>query len=195
MLYEIHRYPAELIDVIHVVRGDRSERVVIRPVLPQDDAPTAAFFASLSGETRRARFLSPIREIAPGLIARFTNVDYSGHMALVAEVFEDGVETVIAEARYVRDASGRCAEFAVTVAEAWQGHGLARRLLAKLACHAARAGVQRLIGETMANNGPMLYLARKGGFVLSPDPEQRDLVRLERHLAPSHQGRPCGAAT
>jgi hypothetical protein len=33
MTYQIHRYPAELIDVIHLTDG---ERVVIRPVLPQD---------------------------------------------------------------------------------------------------------------------------------------------------------------
>jgi len=32
MTYQIYRYPAELIDVVHLTDG---ERVVIRPVLPQ----------------------------------------------------------------------------------------------------------------------------------------------------------------
>ena len=33
MTYQIHRYPAELIDVVRLTGG---ARVVIRPVLPQD---------------------------------------------------------------------------------------------------------------------------------------------------------------
>ena len=57
---------------------------------------------------------------------RFTQVDYADHLALVAEVFVDGRETVIAEARYVRRADPTVAEFAVSVAEAWQGKRLAQ---------------------------------------------------------------------
>ena len=34
MLYQIHRYPADLIDVVRLAGG---ARVVIRPVLPQDE--------------------------------------------------------------------------------------------------------------------------------------------------------------
>lgn len=39
MLYQIHRYPAELIDVVWLAGG---QRVVIRPVLPQDEDLTTA---------------------------------------------------------------------------------------------------------------------------------------------------------
>ena len=46
--------------------------------------------------------MSPMRELPPELLQRFTQVDYADHVALVAEVFADGRETVIAEARYVR---------------------------------------------------------------------------------------------
>jgi acetyltransferase len=195
MRYEIHRYPAELIDVMHVARGGRDVRIVVRPVLPQDDAPTAAFFASLSQQSRRNRFMAPLREVAPGLITAFTQIDYEGHVALVAEVFEDGVETVIAEVRYVRSADRRSAEFAVTVAEAWQGLGLARKLLAKLVCHAGAAGVERLLGETLAGNEAMLHLARKAGFTLTPDPQLQGVVLLERVVPMERKGMPCGAHT
>ena len=43
-----------------------------------------------------------------------------------AEVFVGGRETVIAEARYVCGADPSVAEFAVSVAEPWQGNKLAR---------------------------------------------------------------------
>lgn len=193
MLYEIHHYPSDLIDVMHVTRGGTAVRVVVRPVLPQDNAPTAAFFAALSPQARSSRFLASLREVAPGLIRRFTQIDYKSHVALVAAVFEDGVETVIAEVRYVRNPDGRSAEFAVTVAEAWQGLGLAGKLLAKLACHAAASGVEALTGDTLASNAAMLHLARKARFTLTPDPQLPSVVNLRRVLPTSTGRMPCGA--
>ena len=63
--------------------------------------------------------MTPMRELPRELLQRFTQVDYADHLALVAEVFADGRETVIAEARYVRGPDASAAEFAVSVAEAW----------------------------------------------------------------------------
>ena len=117
MTYQINRYPADLIDVVHLAH----ERVVIRPVLPQDEDLTGAFFGDLSATARYQRFLAPMRLLPPGLTQRLTQVDYKNHMALVAEVFRDGRERVIAEARYARLGDGNSAELAISVAEPWQG--------------------------------------------------------------------------
>ena len=186
MLYQIHRYPADLIDVVYL----RGERVVIRPVLPQDAELTAAFFGGLSPRARQQRFLSAMRSLPPGLITRLTDVDYSEHVALVAEVFRGNGETVIAEARYARRGEGESAEFAISVAEPWQGLGLARLLLHKLKASAAAAGINTLVGETLATNAAMLGLARSAGFLLRPSLESRGVVLLEATLAPPDAGRP-----
>jgi acetyltransferase len=188
MLYEIHRYPADMIDVVRVAGA----RVVIRPVLPQDAELTAAFFRGLSGPARYDRFLSPLREPPPELLAHFTRVDYADHLALVAEVFMDGRETVIAEARYVRGTDRESAEFAMSVAEPWQGKGLASLMLSKLACRAAAAGIARLTGETLASNRRMIALARKAGFTLTPSPDVAGLLRFEMTVSPSAPGGGCG---
>ena len=188
MLYEIHRYPADMIDVVQVAGG---ARVVIRPVLPQDAELTAAFFRGLSGASRYDRFLSPLREPPPELLAHFTRVDYANHLALVAEVFTGERETVIAEARYVRHADRESAEFAISVAEPWQGKGIASRMLSKLTCRAAAAGVRRMTGETLASNRRMLALARKAGFTLEPSPDVAGLILLEKLVAPAAPGRSC----
>src|SRR5438045_721244 len=74
------------------------------------------------------------------------------------------------------------AEFAVVVADAWQGQGLGERLLKALLEHAGRAGVGRVAGVTHLNNRPMRALARKLGFAIARD-EDPDLLRLERALA------------
>ena len=190
MIYQIHRYPADLIDVVRLADG---QRVVIRPVLPQDAELTVAFFRSLSAPARYDRFMGPMRELPPELLQRFTHVDYADHVALVAEVFAGGRETVIAEARYAR-LPEQAAEFAVSVAEPWQGKGLASRMLAKLACRAAADGVERIVGETLGTNGRMLSLARKAGFTIRQSPDVRGLMLLEKVLNAPAPGTPCGQA-
>lgn len=190
MLYQIHRYPAELIDVVRLAGG---QRLVIRPVLPQDEDLTTEFFGSLPAAARYDRFMSPMRSLPPELIKRFTNVDYTDHLALVAEVFDGGGEIVVAEARYARLASDpAAAEFAVSVAERWQGNGLAKLLLSKLVCRAAAAGIGRIVGETLGTNEKMLHLARKAGFTITRSPEVRGLMLLERAIAAEPTGMPCG---
>jgi acetyltransferase len=191
MLYQIHRYPAELIDVVRL----KGRRLVIRPVLPQDEDLTSAFFGGLTAAGRYDRFMSPMRSLPPELVKRFTNIDYTDHLALVAETFEGGREVVVAEARYARLAADpTAAEFAVSVAEPWQGNGLARLLLAKLACRAAGSGIGRIVGETLATNARMLHLARKAGFSIRPSPEVRGVMLLERALTADAAGVPCCAA-
>jgi acetyltransferase len=191
MIYEIHRYPADLIDVVRLAGG---ERVVIRPVLPQDQGLTTEFFCGLSAPARYNRFMTSMRELPPELMRRFTEVDYASHLALVAEVFARGNETVVAEARYVRRADPAAAEFAVSVAERWQGKGLATLMLGKLACRAAAEGVRRIVGETLATNTPMLALARKAGFTILPSAEVRGLMLLERQLQAPAPGSICSGA-
>jgi len=179
MLYQIHRYPADLIATVHLPDG---ERVVIRPVLPQDEALTNAYFQDLRATSRYERFLGPMRALPAGLAAYLTHVDYCNHLALVAEVFLDGRETVIAEARYARGEDKTSAEFAVSVADAWQGKGLARLLLGKIGRHAARTGVTRFRGETLASNERLLRLARKSGFSVQPSLDVPGLMLLEKVL-------------
>jgi len=191
MTYQIHRYPAELIDVVRLTGGNR---VVVRPVLPQDEDLTKAFFRDLSAPARYDRSMTSMRELPAELSRRFTQIDYTDHLALVAEVFVDGRETVIAEARYVRGADPTVAEFAVSVAEAWQGNKLASLLLGKLACRAAAAGVRRMVGETLATNARMISLARKAGFTIAPSPDVRGLMLLEKALPSTFPGRPCNDA-
>src|SRR5262249_55702058 len=123
------RYPVELIDVV-VLPG--RGRVTIRPILSQDDVVTKAFFASMSRDSRHNRFLRSFRELPETLLRQFMQVDYKTHLALIAEIFVDGREIAIGETRYVVSPDGKSAEFAVSIADEWQGCGLGSLLLARL---------------------------------------------------------------
>jgi RimJ/RimL family protein N-acetyltransferase len=180
MTYTIHRYPAELIDVVRLVDGSK---VTLRPVLPQDADIMQSFVRTLSEESRRNRFFRALRELPKDLLTRFTNVDYETHLALLAEVFVDGAEVVVGEARYVRGDDSR-AEFAVAVADEWHGKGIGRMLLNVLQQRAAAEGIAMIHGQTLPANGAMQAVARKAGFEIAPDPDEPGVLRLEKRIGP-----------
>ena len=133
--YTIPRYPVHLIDVVRVADGSR---VTIRPTLPQDVELQRAFFRSLSAEGRYCRFMTRLNELPEALIERFARIDYRSHLALLAEVFESGRETMIGEARYIVDERDpETCEFAIAVADDWQTSGIASALLDRLERQAA----------------------------------------------------------
>jgi uncharacterized protein (TIGR00369 family) len=147
---------------------------------------TVEFKISLSPDARCNRFMHPLREPSSELLRQFTHVDYTNHVALVAQTFVDNRENVIGEARYVRVAEPSSAEISMSVADPWQRNGLAETMLAKLECRAAADGIRRLIAETLAANEKLLSFARHAGF--SESCAVRGVIRLEKTLFPDHAG-------
>jgi acetyltransferase len=178
MTYAIERYPAELIDIVHLAGG---ERITIRPVLPQDEELLAAFFRDLSDASRHDRFFRSLHELPAGLAHSFTSIDYHAHLGLVATILTDAGEVIIGEARYVIVEADE-AEFAVTIADQWQGQGIGRLLLARLSCRAAAEGVVRLFGDVLLTNKAMQRLARAAGMKLVFSSDGLGLMRAEKHL-------------
>jgi acetyltransferase len=174
-------YPLELLEVVEVANG---QRVTVRPILPLDSAKFQAFVRNLSETSRNHRFLQGLRELQVHVLQRLMRIDYRTHMALVAEVVREGMPIIIAEARYAVDPESNSAELAVAVADSWQGVGLAKALLRRLAGHAAAAGLRRLTGETQASNARVLQLARQAGFSIMPVPGTGGVLRLSRNIAP-----------
>ena len=156
-------FPDDLTESFQPVTGTS---VTLRPLRPEDRDIEHAFVSGLSPETRHNRLLGGAVAITRDYVERLVNVDYSRDMALAATAMIDG-ETLIGVARYVSDRNNEAAEFALVVADAWQGRGIGSRLLAKLIDVARRRGLKRLYGEILATNRPMLELVRKLGFKLS----------------------------
>src|SRR5262245_26766702 len=98
--------------------------VTVRPLRPEDADIEFEFVSGLSPETRHNRLLGGARAITPEYIRELTQVDYSRDMALAATTMAGDRETLIGVARYVRDKKGNAAEFAIVIADAWQGRGI-----------------------------------------------------------------------
>ena len=181
MSYTLEHYPTRWIDVWHLPGG---RRVTVRPVLPQDAELEQAMVRALSPASRYQRFFSPIRELPQGWLERLTQIDYRQQQALIAETFVGEQAVAVAEARYVVDATGREAEFAVVVADDWRHLGLARRLLQALLRAAAEAGLQRMVGDVLATNQAMLSLARSLGFDVVRHPDGgAQVLRVQKTLS------------
>jgi acetyltransferase len=100
----------------------------------------------------------------------------------------------VADARWVRRDDGVSADFAIVVDDAWQGLGLGGYLLAALGRAARAHGIERLDGDVLADNGPMLALARSLGCSVGPHPEDARLVRVSKALAmPQRRATPDSA--
>lgn len=182
MSYTISRYPVHLIDVVRLSDGTR---ITIRPTLPQDVDLQRAFFRALSAQSRYSRFMNRLSELPDSLAARFENIDYHRHVALMATVFDAaGHETMIAEARYVLDEHdpGTC-EFAIAVADERQRRGIASAILARLEFQAVRAGLERITALTLSTNAAMLALAMRAGYAIWPGCEDGSVSTLEKRLA------------
>jgi acetyltransferase len=171
----IHPYPAELEGEMRLRDGST---VAVRPIRPEDAVLEKLFFDGLSEQSRYQRFLNQMAHLPPHMLARFTQLDYDRELALVA-LAPDG-SGFIGVGRYAPNADGETAEFALTVADAWQGRGLGRALLEKL-CECARAaGYRTLFGHILHANREMLDLAQRLGFVQSS--RDSDLVTVARAL-------------
>jgi acetyltransferase len=147
-------------------------RVELAPVNPQDAPAERAFVGALSLTSRYRRFHFGLRELSPEASRAMTEVDQHRHVAFVARPADDDA-TIVADARYVRRADSAEAEFAIAVADDWQGAGLGRALLTRA------NGVERLFGDVLWGNPAMLALVRSLGARLRRNPGDSTVVRVE----------------
>ena len=157
--------------------------ITVRPIRPEDIDLETEFARKLSKETRYNRFLGGGVGLTRELLEKFTRIDFSRDMALIATATIEGAETTIGVARYARLADDVTCEFAITVADAWQGRGIGTKLLAMLVGSARGHGIRRIIGDVLATNTPMLRLARSRGFRIEWHPEGAELRRAVLELS------------
>lgn len=156
--------------------------VTIRPIRPEDAEIEARFVRLLSPESRRLRFMHALKELTPSLLHRLTHPDPPREVALIAVVDDADGEREIAVARYARTEVPTRAEFAIVVADEWQGRGIATRLMKDLLRIADANGFEEIIGITLADNTRMLQFTRSLGFEHRTSREDASLIELRKAL-------------
>lgn len=140
--------------------------VVIRPVRPVDEHLYDAFFAALSPEDIRFRFLAPKKEFSHAFIARFTQIDYNRAMAFVA--LDPDEAELLGVARLSANPDYESAEYAIVVRSDLKGQGLGWALMSQLIDYARAEGLKELYGDVLRANTGMLSMCRQLGFRIRP---------------------------
>jgi acetyltransferase len=162
---------------------------LVRPIHPDDAQMLQQLVQSLSPESRYFRFISSMVELPASMLARFTLIDYDSEMALVAVFRErtvgaDGevteTERIVGVSRYVTNPDQSSCEFALVVADDFNGKGMGSRLMLSIMDVARDKGLSEMEGLVLANNPGMLKLMRSLGFVVKPYPDDADF-RLVTH--------------
>ena len=159
----VHPYPAHLVSRFQTPEG---ENITLRPIRPEDAAMEQAFVQTLSPESRYLRFMNTIRELSPMQLVRLTQIDYDRELAFVAVLDNSTPLTEIGVARYVTNPDGQSCEFAIVIADTWQGKGLARRLMVQLIDAARGRGLKFMTGDFLGENARMIKFAQSLGFVV-----------------------------
>ena len=172
----IYPYPTHLVD--HWQLADGTD-ITVRPIRPEDAELVQSFVRHLSEETRYFRFMNSVQELTPAMLVRFTQIDYSREMALIAVTEEAGKEVELGVARFTTNPDGESCEFALVIADCMHGKGLGQKLMMAMMDAARSKGLKLIEGEVLRNNSDMLHLMERLGFsaVTSAEDENIKLVR------------------
>ena len=175
----IHPYPSHLVRKTYLSDGTP---ITIRPIRPEDAEIEQAFVRNLSDEARYFRFLRSITELSPEMLVRFTQLDYSREMAMIAVIDNQQQPRQIGVARYVANPDGKSCEFALTVSDQFQSRGIGSQLMNAMMNAARGHGIQVVEGEVLSNNHRMLSLMKELGFSITNSLDDPAIKHVERWL-------------
>ena len=138
--------------------------VLLRPIRPEDEPAEHELLSSLSQDTLKTRFFSVIKDMSHEWLILFCNIDYDRHMAIVAEMEEDGKKRMIGVARLIMDQDLTSGEVAVLVQDRFQGKHLGTKFVEVLIGIAHERGLEEVRADVLTENERMLNVFRRLGF-------------------------------
>jgi acetyltransferase len=168
----IQPYPRELEEWIVLPKSGR--RVIIRPVLAEDEPAHRAFHELQSPESIRYRFFQYRKHFSREDVAQMVQIDYDREMVFIANApREDGEgEETLGTVRTWTDADNLRCEFAVMVHDRMKGEGLGVALMQKMIDYCRAKSTVEMVGDVLPDNRPMLQLAEHLGFEIHYNTEE-----------------------
>jgi acetyltransferase len=175
----IYPYPTQLVSQWQLADGTD---ITIRPIRPEDAELVQEFVRGLSEESKYFRFMSSLQELTETMLVRFTQIDYSREMALIAVTLVHDKEIELGVARFAINPDGDSCEFALVVADSIQGKGLGQKLMVSLMETARSKGLSVIEGEVLSNNHNMIKLVTGLGFTIKISEEDQGIMKVSKEL-------------
>jgi RimJ/RimL family protein N-acetyltransferase len=168
----------------HLVSLRDGREVTLRAIVEADATKIVQAFERLSAESRYYRFMRYKKQLDGAAVERGVHPRPGREFAFVATIPAAEGTDIVGAGQYVRagDGNEKTCEFSITVAEDWRGGGLATRLLASLVRRARHDGYETMEGWVLAQNTPMLAVARKLHFKTEPVSGDAAVLRVQRAL-------------
>lgn len=165
----------------HVTLRD-GEKVLLRPLTPQDGALYPDFLSEVTADDLRLRFFAPMRQVSPDLIERLIHYDPQKAMAFIAVAEATGRMLGVVR---LHDDPGRggTAEFAILLRTRLKGHGLGWLLMKHMIANAKAKGLTTVHGQVLSENATMLQMCEELGFHVADDPLERGVKLVTLPLA------------
>ncbi len=138
--------------------------VLIRPIKAEDEPLEKEMFSYFSRETQYFRFMGYIKDTSHDMIVKFTNIDYDRELALVAEINRNDRRKMIGVVRIVNDIGNEATEYAIVIADPWQGKGLGSELTNRIMEIAKDKGIKKIYANVLKSNVTMLEMFKKRKF-------------------------------
>lgn len=145
--------------------------VLLRAIRPEDEPAEREMLSSLSRESSRTRFFSTVKNISHERLILFCNIDYDRHMAIVAEVRENGKQKMIGVARLIMNPDLTTGELAVLVQDEFQGKHLGTKFIEMLIAIGREKGLDDIRATVLSDNHMMLNVFRHLGFTMHWEPD------------------------
>jgi acyl-CoA hydrolase/RimJ/RimL family protein N-acetyltransferase len=170
-------YPLKYEEVIKIA----GQEVTIRPAKPVDERRLQEHFYNLDKNDVISRFFHKKTSFIRDDVASMHQIDYIKEMTMVAVVGEFGFGKIIAVGGYVLEPRHNVAEVAFSVSKEWQGKGLSKIILRKLAEAARGNGIGGLVAYTSMSNQAMIALFKSLPYAVATSVED-NLIHLRCHF-------------
>lgn len=155
-------------------------RLHVRPARDDDEAALADFFAHVSPEDLRFRFLTSIKTVSHERLSGMIHANDATSESLIA-LGDD--ETIVAAAMLAGDPTSRTAEAAIAIRRDMKARGIGWTLLDHLVGHAKRKGFRAIEALEDRDNRSAIMIEQELGFASHPIKGDPMLVRLTKEIA------------
>lgn len=147
-------YPGHLGETLEI----KGKQVTFRAAKPLDLRRIQEHFYELDRKDVVARFFHERTRFLKDDLEGVNQIDYVKDLTIVGLVGEIGFQRVVAVGTYLCEESNNMAEVAFSVSKDWQGCGLGKILIHKLANAAKENGISGLLAYTSPANNGMIHL-------------------------------------